>query len=110
VKPGTAKNLRHDWTHPLFAAAQPAESQTESAKAVAKAWLEGFADCRGYDFAFIVNAATTGGWDGIDILGQLDASVSDTFWRQIEAFTGRPVPQNVRDAAILEEDDGCRGC
>lgn len=94
LNPGSITSLRHEWTHPAFAAPAPIPAD----KSASEQWLRDFAqrsDCPGY-FELMGKAAAfcdgDTGWseeylhfDGSDAHGEIPPE----FWTHFEVVTGK---------------------
>lgn len=103
--PQTITSLRHQWTHPAFAAA--AEPPL-TGKAESERWLREFingADCPSYEAVIATAIGEIGSkdqWDPGEYLhfnGQdAHGEIPPEFWDHVEIVTGRAIPKDKRAA------------
>lgn len=99
LDPLTITSLRHEWTHPAFAATEI----VDDAKRQSEAWLRKFADSWNFDYDDMISEAESR--NGIvvardrDLHGpaDLDPGEESLFWHHMEVLTGREFGDDHRD-------------
>lgn len=98
--PQTVTGLRHDWTHPAFVDAAPAQVPTPGKIASkSETWLREFASGKGLDLRELIEAAgnylDSGSYlcDGSRFKGEY---VPDDFWNHYSDYVGVKVDENKR--------------
>ena len=122
LKPGTAKNLRHDWDCPeLDQALKPKADEVVPAM-TPKEWLMDFAKRCGTELEVLLHCAVLwsdmknhglGGPFWLNAYGPI--TLLPVFWENYDAYMAAQVlrqheAQAELDRLDAEDDDSCRGC
>lgn len=99
LNPGSITSLRHEWTHPAFAAV---EAPAASSKSPSEVWLREFAEEVGVSYARLLDSARS--WLSYGDYHTLNYDTPDIVYRNREAFwmhyavvTGEQVPEDKRE-------------
>lgn len=99
--PQTITSLRHEWTHPSFAAEAPAPAQTTALRSESQQWIREFAEQSEITYRTLMDGAKDWLEDGeyLCLGGLLEgASVPDEFWTHYENVTGAAVTGDKRES------------